>query len=137
MIVDPGGKARRVIGVLSGLEGREQPIELFGARLAMQGHREALEVVHALPVPERDRRLIERTEAITCPELLVVDPMTTFDLAVLVRPRRGSMYRSLIRASCTVSANARGNSVPLSHWRRRIGTGKALRIAEKKAGVDR
>jgi len=88
MIVDPGGKVRRVIGGLSDLEGREQPIEFFGGRLAMQGHREALEVVHALPVPERGRRLIERTEAITCPKLLVVDPMTTFDLAVLVRPPR-------------------------------------------------
>ena len=33
MIVDPGGKARRVIGVLSDLEGREQPIEFFGRRL--------------------------------------------------------------------------------------------------------
>jgi len=85
MVVDPGGKARRVIGVLRDLEGREQSIELFGGRLAMQGHREALEVVYALPVSERGRRLIERTEAIACPELLVVDPMATFHLAVLVR----------------------------------------------------
>ena len=54
----------------------------------MQGHREALEVVDALPVPERGRRLIERIEGITRPELLVVDPMATFDLAVLIRPPR-------------------------------------------------
>src|SRR5205823_12964475 len=55
--------------------------ELFGGR-------EAEVVVNLLPVPDRLRRLLEAGKLVPTPELLVIDPMATLNLAVLLRPAR-------------------------------------------------
>jgi len=58
-IADPGGKAQRVIGASGDLDRRERTLQLLGRCFPVQGHREALEVVDALPIAERAGGLIE------------------------------------------------------------------------------
>ena len=63
----------------------QQTREFFGRRPSLQRQGEALVVVAGLPGPEADRGRGEIVEALPAPELLVVNPMTSLDLAVLLR----------------------------------------------------
>jgi hypothetical protein len=71
-----------------GSGGRENGGELLGGRPAVEGHREAQVVVDLLPVPDRLRRFLEAGKLVATPELLVIDPVATLNLAVLLRPAR-------------------------------------------------
>src|SRR5262249_44241203 len=62
--------------------------ELLRRGEALQGHGEAPLVVFALPGPQADVRRLERREAGPPPELLGIDAMAAFDLAVLIGPAR-------------------------------------------------
>src|SRR5437899_1478891 len=64
---------------------RQQARQLFARRPSLQRQREALVVVSAFPGPEADSGRGEIVESLTAPELLVVNPMTSLDLAVLLR----------------------------------------------------
>ena len=83
-INDPGGRAQRVIIGSRDFGGRQEACELFDGRIAVERHRESIEVVGPLPPEQRLRRHIERGEGVAGPELLVVDTVAAFDLAVLL-----------------------------------------------------
>jgi hypothetical protein len=54
----------------------------------LEDHREALVIVVSLPGAEANHGRIEIVEAPASPELFLVDPVTPFDLAVLLRAAR-------------------------------------------------
>src|SRR6266850_1499285 len=83
-IDDPGGRAQRVIIGSRDFGGRQEACELLDGRIAVERHREAIEVVSPLPPKQRLRRRIERGEVVARPEFLVVDTVAAFDLAVLL-----------------------------------------------------
>src|SRR6266852_508110 len=70
----------------------KRPAEVAGARqvfrpgAALQSEGEAFIVVPGLPAPQGGGRRLEVREALPAPELLLIDPMAPFDLAVLLRP---------------------------------------------------
>src|SRR5215467_7148777 len=67
---------------------RESARELFGGRLAVKRQGEAFDVVRALPAVQRDDRGVEIEEALSAPELFVVDAVAALDLAVLLGSAR-------------------------------------------------
>ena len=67
---------------------RKPARQLLGGRLPVQRQGESLDVVVALPVRQRFSGGLEVQEALPAPELLVVDPVTPLDFAVLLG-RRG------------------------------------------------
>src|SRR4029453_2156734 len=64
----------------------QQGGQLFGWRPALQRHRKTLVVVSGFPAPGRDGRFIKIGESLAPPELLLVDPVASFHLAVLLGP---------------------------------------------------
>ena len=80
---------------------------------------------NAAPTPRGRGTHRQRTRRCDVAKLFVVDPMTAFDLAVLLG-RRGAMYRWRIPAAWTVSAKASGNSVPYYLRKERSGQDKCL-----------
>jgi len=63
-------------------------------------------------------------QALTAPELFPIDPVATFDFAVLLRAP-GPDVAMLDACLSTVSLKARENSLPLSVCTSRIGKGQA------------
>src|SRR2546425_12933004 len=83
-IDDPGGRAQRVIIGSRDFGGRQETCELLDGGVAVERHREAIEVVSPLPPEQRLCRCIERGEGVARPKFLVVDTVAAFDLAVLL-----------------------------------------------------
>lgn len=90
-IVDPVGKARRVIDPSRDAKTGKQATELLHGRRAMERHGEALVVVDPLPAGQRPARLVEGDEAMAAPEFLVVDAVAPFDFAVLLGTARADV----------------------------------------------
>ena len=66
----------------------QQGRQLLGWRPALKRQGEALVVVSGLPRPKADGGGLEIGESLPPPELLLIDPMTALDLAVLLRAAR-------------------------------------------------
>src|SRR5438552_9050890 len=109
--------------------------KFFGGCATVERQGEAVVVVSALPASESFSGRLEVLEAVPPPKLLVVDPMTPLDFAVLLR-RRGRMYRCRIPAASTPSTKARENSCPWSHRSRLMGNGKACRSSARNAKLE-
>src|SRR5258707_623986 len=84
----PGFRCRAGAGTrrLSGPPRWLERGKFFGRGAALQSEGEAFIVVPGLPAPQGGGRRLEVREALPAPELLLIDPMAPFDLAVLLRP---------------------------------------------------
>lgn len=68
--------------------GCEHGLQFLCGRSPVQGQREAIVVVSLLPVGQWAFGLRLHLEVVTAPELLIIDAMTAFDLAILLRAPR-------------------------------------------------
>src|SRR5947209_9716457 len=69
----------------------EHGAEFLSGRAAIERHREPLLVIDALPLTQLGRGSLEVLEALAAPELLLVDPVAAFHLAVLFRTPRADV----------------------------------------------
>ena len=69
-------------------EGREDGLEFLGRRPAVRRQREPIVVVALLPPREWTFGIVLCVEVMATPELLVIDAMAPFDLAILLRAPR-------------------------------------------------
>src|SRR5262245_16224627 len=79
---------RRVVRHMARSRGRQHSREFLSGCAPVECHGEPVLVVDALPRTQRYRRSLECLEALTTPELVVVNAVTAFDLAVLFRAAR-------------------------------------------------
>ena len=70
------------------------------------------------------------------PELLLIDPMAPFDLAVLLRPA-GPDIPVADPGGSILRTKVKENSWPGSHCMRWMGNGKAVRSSVRKARLER
>src|SRR6266851_6235082 len=84
----PGFRCRAGAGTrrLSGPPRWLERGKFFGRGAALQSEGEAFIVVPGLPAPQGGGGRLEVREALPAPELLLIDPMAPFDLAVLLGP---------------------------------------------------
>jgi hypothetical protein len=82
-IVDPRGATALALKGSRDFCVGEQALQLLRRCLALEGDREALEVVAAFPGQKGRECRPEVRRRLPPPELLGVDPVTAFDLAVL------------------------------------------------------
>src|SRR5437867_485849 len=69
----------------------EHGAEFLSGREAIERHREPLLVIDALPLTQLGRGSLEVLEGLAAPELLLVDPVAAFHLAVLFRTPRADV----------------------------------------------
>jgi hypothetical protein len=69
-------------------ERREHGLEFLGRRPTVQRQREPLVVVALLPRRQWTFGIVLCVEVVATPELLIVDAMAAFDLAILLRAPR-------------------------------------------------